>query len=54
LPYPAVDFLNARPYLGYETNFNKRHGVFWVRREEDSMRNPNDVSILLCANSSIN
>jgi len=23
----AVDFLNARPYLGYETNFDKRHGL---------------------------
>jgi len=31
LTYPAVDFLNAKPYLGYETNFDKRHGLFWVR-----------------------
>jgi len=28
ITYRVVDFLNARPHLGYETNFDKRHGLF--------------------------
>jgi len=40
--------LNARPYLGYETEILIREMVC-SESEEESMRNPNDVSISPCA-----
>jgi len=43
-----IYFLNARPYLGYETEILIREMVC-SESEEESMRNPNDVSISPCA-----
>jgi len=41
-------FFNARPYLGYETEILIRDMVC-SESEEESVRNPNDVSISPCA-----
>jgi len=38
----AVDFMNARPYLGYETKTMIRDMVC-SESDEESLRNPNDV-----------
>jgi len=42
----VVDFLNARPYLGNETLIGD---VVSSESDEESTRNPNDVSTSLCA-----
>jgi len=44
----AVDFLNARPFLSYETETLIRDMVF-SESDEESMTNPKNVSISLCA-----
>jgi len=38
----GVDFLNARPYFGYETKTMIRD-MFCSESDEESVRNPNDV-----------
>jgi len=43
-----IYFLNARPYLGYETEILLGDMVC-SESDEESMRNPNDVSISPCA-----
>jgi len=39
-----IDFLNARPYLGYETKILMRD-MICSESDEESVRDPNDVSI---------
>jgi len=48
LTWHVVDFLNVRPYLGFETDTLIRDMVC-SQSEEESTRNPNGVSISLCA-----
>ena len=38
----GVDFLNARPYFGYEIKTMIRD-MFCSESDEESVRNPNDV-----------
>jgi len=43
-----IYFLNARPYLGYETE-NLIRDIICSESDEESVRNPNNVSISPCA-----